>query len=365
MNRIFIRTVAIAAALFAAQYDGGLVGSTCRAQAFLPLQNEMECGQMLFKHPTSITVEVRNASAEHVCITNVETGCGCTTATYDRTPIAPGATTPITLMFDARQLGHFNRVLRIFDTISDKPCEIPLHGQVVTKMIDYTGEYPHKLGILYTDADALEFDNVNKGQRLTREIHIMNPSGQNVTPVMLRLPSFLKAEMSPQVLAPKQKGTMKIILNSKDLHDYGLTQSNIYLGKNGADKISSDKEVPVSIVLLPPSAKGEGKILSGNEPHLSMSAKDINLTELQNKSKAKDELTISNTGRSELVISKLQLFTPGLQVELGQQRLAPGASTKLKVSARGKDLRKTRTRPRILMITNDPDNQKVVIEVRR
>lgn len=192
----------------------------------------------------------------------------------------------------------------------------------------------------------------------------MNPSGQNVTPVMLRLPSYLKAEMSPQILAPKQKGTMKIVLNSKDLYDYGLIQSNIYLGKNGADKISSDKEVPVTIVLLPPSLKNDGQV-QGNVPKLSMSAKEINLSELQNKSKAKDELTITNNGKAELEISKLQLFTPGLQVELGQQRLAPGASTKLKVSARGKDLRKTRTRPRILMITNDPDNQKVVIEVRR
>lgn len=363
MNRILIRTVVFAITLLSTQMVDGIV-STCRAQSFLPLQNEMECGQMLFKQPTNITIELRNATAQPVCITNVETGCGCTTASYDRTPISPGASTPITITFDAKQLGHFNRMVRVFDTGSDVPTEIQLHGQVVTKLIDYTGEYPHKLGILYTDTDALEFDNVNKGQRQTREIHIMNPSGQNVTPVMLRLPSYLKAEMSPQVLAPKQKGTMKIILNSKDLHDYGLIQSNIYLCKNGADKISTDKEVPVTIVLLPPSLKNDGQV-QGNVPKLSMSANEINLYELQNKSKAKDELTITNAGKAELEISKLQLFTPGLQVELGQQRLAPGASTKLKVSARGKDLRKTRTRPRILMITNDPENQKVVIEVRR
>lgn len=157
---------------------------------------------------------------------------------------------------------------------------------------------------------------------------------------------------------------MRIILNSKDLHDYGLIQSTIYLGKNGADKISSEKEIPVSIVLLPPSLKASGMRLS-NAPHLSMSAREINLTELQKKSKAKDEIILTNTGRTTLEISKLQLFSPGLQVELGEQKLEPGASTKLRVSAKGKNLRKWRTRPRILMITNDPDNQKVIIEVRR
>lgn len=334
------------------------------AQSLQTLQGEMECGQMLFKQPTAITVEMRNASADTVRITNVDTGCGCTKATYSKDPIAPGATTQITVEFDAKQLGHFDRVMRVFDTSSETPAEVLMHGQVVTKVIDYTGEYPHKMGALYTDADALEFDDVNKGQRLVKEIHIFNASGQNLSPVLLRMPSYMKTEMTPHVIAPKQKGTMRVILNSKDLPDYGLTQSTVYLGKNSADKISSEKEIPVSVVLLPPSLNGGG-LKRANAPHLSMSAREINLTELQTKSKAKDELILTNTGRTTLEISKLQLFSPGLQVELGEQKLEPGMSTKLKVSAKGKELRKWRTRPRILMITNDPDNQKVIIEVRR
>lgn len=337
---------------------------TLYAQSLQSTQGEMECGQMLFKQPTAITVEMRNAGTETVNITNVETGCGCTQATYAKDPVAPGTTTQITVVFDAKQLGHFDRVLRVFDSSSDTPAEVQMHGQVVTKIIDYTGEYPHKMGALYTDADALEFDDVNKGQRLVRDIHIFNSSGQNLSPVMLRLPSYLKAECTPRVLAPKQKGTMRVVLNSRDLRDYGLIQSTIYLGKNGADKISSEKEIPVSVVLLPPSLKASGMRMS-NAPHLSMSATEINLTELQTKSKAKDELILTNTGRTTLEISKLQLFSPGLQVELSERKLEPGVSTKLKVSAKGKDLRKWRTRPRILMITNDPDNQKVIIEVRR
>ena len=66
-----------------------------------------------------------------------------------------------------------------------------------------------------------------------------------------------------------------------------------------------------------------------------------------------------------LEISKVQLFTAGLQVQLGKQRLEPGESTRLKVTAIGKELKKVRTRPRILMITNDPNNQKVVINIQK
>ena len=60
MNRILIRTVVFAITLLSIQMVDGIV-STCRAQSFLPLQHEMECGQMLFKQPTNITIELRKA----------------------------------------------------------------------------------------------------------------------------------------------------------------------------------------------------------------------------------------------------------------------------------------------------------------
>jgi hypothetical protein len=64
-----------------------------------------------------------------------------------------------------------------------------------------------------------------------------------------------------------------------------------------------------------------------------------------------------------LDISSLQLFTGGLQVSLGKSHLKPGETTQLKITALRDDLKKVRTRPRILMITNDPDQSKVTITI--
>ena len=57
------------------------------------------------------------------------------------------------------------------------------------------------------------------------------------------------------------------------------------------------------------------------------------------------------------------MFTEGLQISLGKSTLQPGESTKLKITARREELLKARTKPRILMITNDPDKSKVVITI--
>ena len=77
----------------------------------------------------------------------------------------------------------------------------------------------------------------------------------------------------------------------------------------------------------------------------------------------KDVIDITNTGQSDLEISSLQMFTGGLRISLGQKHLKPGESTKLKVTAERVELMKSRTRPRILMIVNDPQKPKVTITI--
>ena len=72
---------------------------------------------------------------------------------------------------------------------------------------------------------------------------------------------------------------------------------------------------------------------------------------------------MTNVGQSELNITSLQMFTSGLKISLGKRKLQPGESTKLKITALRDDLRKVRTRPRILMIVNDPQKPKVTITI--
>ena len=60
----------------------------------------------------------------------------------------------------------------------------------------------------------------------------------------------------------------------------------------------------------------------------------------------------------------MQMFTMGLQVQLKKSKIEPGETVKMKVTAVKADLKKSRAKnPRILMITNDPDNAKVVVKI--
>ena len=344
----------------------GMMASGAYAQDLTPIYKEVDCGEMLFNQPASYTVELQNTSAKRIEIKDIDTGCGCTTANYTKDKLMPNAKANVTLTFDAKQLGHFSRVVRVF-TEPDRggtPAEITVRGVVVTKIENYSGEYPCRMGSLLADKDNVEFDDVNKGQKLTQEIHIMNPSSQNASPVVLRLPSYLTAEVTPKVLGPRQKGIIKLTLHSNKLLSYGLNQTTVYLGKNRSDKVSPEKVITVSAILLPP-ALAKDDVKRAVAPHLDMSRKYIDMAPLAQKSKYKDEVTLTNNGRSALDIQSLQLFTTGINVSLDKKRINPGETAKLTVTCKAKDLKKLRVRPRILMITNDPNHQKVVLEIKR
>ena len=125
--------------------------------------------------------------------------------------------------------------------------------------------------------------------------------------------------------------------------------------------MSTDKEISVSAILLPDFSQ-----LNGNKtdaPKIQLSTTTLQLGAFNGMKKLHGEIGITNGGTATLDISALQMFTTGLEVSLNKTQLRPGESAKLKITAHAKELKQSKGKPRILMITNDPAQPKVVIEV--
>ena len=178
----------------------------------------------------------------------------------------------------------------------------------------------------------------------------------------MHLPNYISATVSPETIAPGRTGVATFTLNSTKLRSYGLTQSSVYLGMFPGDKISDDKEISVSAVLLP-EFRNMSETQRRNAPVMKLSAETLDLGSFEDKDDKSGTIIIENQGRSRLTISSMQMFTTGLRVRLNKSRLDPGESAKLKITAYRKQLKNARSKPRVLMITNDPNKSKVVIHV--
>ena len=306
---------------------------------------------------------MKNDGNAPLVIERVLSSCGCTTVDYPKRRIAPGENFVVKATYDAKQMGTFYKQIGICAQGASSPFTLTMRGRVVETISNFDGSYDYALGMLKADAQEVEFDDVNKGDRPVQRIHIFNPTEQVMEPVVMHLPAYLTAQVSPSKVAPHHSAVVSLTLDSKRLHDFGLNQTSVYLGANPGDKISSDKEVVVSAVLLP-SFENMTEEQKAQAPQISLSTENLDLGSFGRKKKLKGEILITNTGKSELEIRSMQMFTMGLQVSLGESKIKPGESEKLKVTAVAADLKKARAkRPRILMITNDPDHPKVTIKI--
>lgn len=331
------------------------------AQKLEVSKGEINCGNVGYEVPCTAAFELENSGNRDLLISDVKASCGCLKLDYPRTPIHAGERFWINVTYDARQLGHFYKTAAIYSNGSEKPVYLTMTGIVKTEIQDYTGKYDYTMGNIKLDKVDLEFDDVNRGDTPVQEIHIVNAGSKTCNPNLMHLPSYLTAKVTPSQLAPGRSGVIQVTLNSQQLRDYGLNKTTIYLAENPGDKVSRDKEIGVSSVLLPAFTN-----LSDAErayaPKMELSAEELTF-DFGSKSKRKGEITITNRGQSTLMITSLQMFTDGLKVTLGKSELKPGKETTLKITGYKKELSKVRTRPRVLMITNDPNRPKVVITV--
>ncbi len=166
------------------------------------------------------------------------------------------------------------------------------------------------------------------------------------------------------VLQKGERGLITLTLNTEKLTDLGLTQSSVYLSRFTGDKVSDENEIPLSAILLP-DFSGLTASDMANAPVIRLSETDIDLSALlAKKNKVKHDIQLTNAGRSPLQISKLQVFNPALGVGLKKSVLQPGETTRLRVTVDKRNIAKKKRHLRILMITNDPTQPKVEINIK-
>lgn len=319
-----------------------------------------EFGTILWHEPGETKFTIYNDDSTALWIKDVRPDCGCTAVTWTKDIIAPGKSGTLTASFDAELLGHFEKQIAVYTNLSDKPYYLTLSGDVVTEKSDEVDSYPYHVGDIYLEADNIEFDDVRRGDMPVKTLKVYNAGRQSMEPELMHLPKYLTVTADPQVIRPGRTGRLHFTLNSELLHAYGLTQTSIYVSRFAGDRVNRDNEISVSATLLPEQTYTEEQLAIA--PRAELDSTIVNMGSLGTKKKLKYELLLKNTGDSPLVVSALQVYNPGLSVSLGKRTLEPGESDKLKITLNA-TTQDFKGRRRVLLITNDPVNPKIVVDI--
>ena len=333
------------------------------AQAQITFDKKVhEFGTVLWKNPVTATFTITNSGDKPLVISNVTTSCGCTVANWTQTPIAPGATGVVSSTFDSKALGRFQKSIGIYSNASERPIYLAIRGEVTADPKNYTVTHPYEIGPIRLDKESLEFDDAHKGDKLEMELLVANTSEAVYTPVLMHLPPYLSAVAVPEKIARGRSGKIRVTLDTEKLPKFGLTTATVYLSRFMGDKVGEENAIPVSAVLLPDFSRLSQQELQ-NPPVVELSSTELTFPALGEREKKAQTVVVKNVGKRDLEITDLQVFNSALGVHLKKRVLKPGASTKLKITAFGKNLKRVKGTPRVLMITNDPNCPKVIIKV--
>ena len=315
------------------------------------------------------TFKVRNSASASVTVDRIVTSTSQMKASCSPTVIPAGGTATVSVSYVTDLVGRFTHAVHIYTEGRDRPLTLQLKGKVFLDLKEAYERQPAQLGgddfgvafgPLTLRTDNIEFDYVNDGDVVSKTIAVTNTGDENCQPNLLHVPPYLSVEASPKVLCPGRKGFLTITLDSRRLnHNLGLTQDVLYVSSYEGESVSRDREIPVSIVLFDTATVER----SNRAPSIVLSTDDLELPH-SGKSKVKGSVSISNTGRSDLVIRSLQVFHPAINVSLPKTTIAPGETVDMKVTVVNKYRDLSSARYRILMITNDYRRPVVLVSIR-
>lgn len=321
-----------------------------------------DIGYILWRNPVTVKYSFTNTGDKSLVISNVTVSCGCMQADWTKEPVAVGAKGEITAVFDAEAIGKFYKEVGVYCNASNIPLYLDFTGEVTADSKDYAFTHKYSYGAVRTNEDEIVFDDVNKGDKPQFEILVANTSNKAYSPVLMHLPPYLSAKAEPEVLGSQKNGKITVTLNTEKLPKLGITRTTVFLSRFMGDKVSSENEIPVSVVLLPDFSV-QTEFQKNNPPVAEISSKVLEFPGLKSRQKKSQTVIITNKGNSNLEILDLQVFTMALNVKLNKHIIKPGESAKIKVTVLANNLSRSKGKPRVLMITNDPKNPKITINV--
>ena len=82
--------------------------------------------------PVSFVFELTNVGDEVLILDNVRTTCGCTAPEWPKEPIAPKASSQITVTYNAAKAGAFKKLVKVYLKGQKKPEILTIEGTVAT-----------------------------------------------------------------------------------------------------------------------------------------------------------------------------------------------------------------------------------------
>jgi len=305
--------------------------------------------------------EFTNTGSKPLIISQVRASCGCTSPSWSKEPVLPGKKGFVSATYNPKNRpGPFNKSITVISNATSPNKILRILGDVIPKPKGIEDIYRYSMGKIRLKSNHMSFARVVKGQTSTQVMEIINISEEPVDISFDRVPGHIAIAANPTTLDPNEKGLLEASYNSEGKKDWGFVTDRVNILLNGesgnANRLTISATIEEDFSALTPEQMA-------NAPAISFDNHTFQFNEIKQGEKVEHTYTITNSGKSDLIIRKVKASCGCTAVSPLEDIIKAGGSTTMKVifNSAGKVGKQNKT---ITVITNDPKHNRTVLWVK-
>jgi len=302
-----------------------------------------------------------NTGNKPLIIKNVKASCGCTTPEWSKIPIASGKSGFIKVSFDPiNRPGSFNKSITITSNTKNSPTKLIIKGIVKERHKTIDDKYRSDMNGLKLKNNHIAFTKIYNNQIKTEQITVYNPTKKRISVQLDRIPPHIQIDKTKFTVNPNEKLKISFTYYASKKKDWGFVTDKIYLIVN--NNRDSKNRLIISADIQEDFSEYTNEQLA-NAPRFIIDNKIYNFGEIKEGTRKTYEFKFKNTGKTDLIIHKIQSSCGCTIAKLKSKTIKAGEEAIISVTfnSKGKEGKQHKT---ITLITNDPKNSTIILRVK-
>lgn len=202
--------------------------------------------------PVTYRFHYRNVSQALTTLTHVSTSCGCTAASFSKTPVKPGEGGEIVLVFNPKgQVGTLNKSAYVYTKLSEThpTAKLSLVGKVLPTSDQWVG-YPAVMGnVLRLKRATVFFNEMPPTETRSERLVGVNSGNTPLKLSALMIPRYAKFRTEPSVIPPGGEADLVITIDGRLLPPTTKSEFSFPVILDGISAVPSDRTIQVKVTL--------------------------------------------------------------------------------------------------------------------
>jgi len=308
----------------------------------------------------------KNVGDSALVLTRVKPGCGCTAANYTKEAVMPGQTGFIDATYDPwGRPGQFNKNIKVTTNESDQatPYIIFIKGNVIKRpptKYELAG-YKSGRGEVRVMESTVRFQVKNTGTHIdTFKIRSFY-EGNRATTFNLELPEYIQevGRSFGQTLPADHEGYIVLKYDATKRDAWGNLKDRAVIVTD--DTLEPRKYLYYNVNITEDFSKLSPKDLE-KAPKITFDKTTFRFDTVAQNTTATETIKITNSGKTPLIIRKIESSLPALTYKMSAMEIAPGESANLELTFKAQN-RRGKQNASIEVISNAPNNSSQIINV--